>query len=271
MILPIVIDTSSLTEQYESITPEQINTMLDNIAKSLAMRFIGSLEEAAQLELNQTRRRYINNIQFIDSGRLEGTVLLDYSKDKLVQMIEEGASAFDMKQGFLSSPKVKVGKKGGRYLTIPYRWANPNAIADADVFSNILPKPVYNVLKKKDLTIPISGGGSRSAGLSLKEIPEQFRVVKKRVQIEDNRGNLLFKEYQHKSPLSQGLIKSNDPTTGQNRYFSFRRVSDNSEEEAWIHPGIQKYNLMQKTLNAFNTASELGSLLDSELSKIGLL
>lgn len=269
--MPIVIDTQSMLDQFTGLDHDTLNQMLDNIAKGLAVAYAYKLEMLAQQELHQTKRRYINSIRLIDSGRMEGTVLLDYSKDKLVQMIEEGADAFDMKPYFLSSPKVKTGKNGGKYLTIPFRIATPDAVGEADVFAAIMPKEVYNVVKNKPTDIPTSGGGSRSAGLKLSEIPAQFAIKKIRPVINDNNGNELFKAYQHKNSIFEGMVKQNDSVTGQNTYRSFRRVSEKSDPMAFIHPGIAKYNLMSKALGQMDMGTELGNQIDSQLGKLGLL
>lgn len=271
MITPIIIDTASIVENFSSITKEQIDDMLDSIAKNLAAGFAAKLEQNASQTLHQTKRRYINAIKLVDSGKLEGTVLLDYSKDKVVQMLEEGADAFDMKEYFLKSAKVKMGKKGGKYLTIPFRWATPNAKAESDVFSGKMPNAIYQVAKNKPVTIPVSGGGTRSAGISLKEIPEQFQIKKVRPVIKDNDGKKLFDAYQHQSSIYQGIVKQQDSATKQNTYHSFRRVSDKSDKDSWIHPGIERYNLIQKTLGDFNVEAEIGQQLTNGLQNLGLI
>lgn len=268
MIIPIVIDTQDLMRQF-SITREQTDQICDNIAKTLAARYAQLLEKTAQNALHRTRQRYIRNIKVVDTGRLEGTVMLDYSKDKLVAMIEEGASAFDIKQGLLASSKVKIGRKGGKYITVPFRWGTPNVVGDADVFSNIMPQEVYAAVRKMSQTIPVSGGGVRTPGLNASQLPSLLQKPQSRNTISDSAGKVLFKEYEHKTSLFQGIIQQKDSATGQNRYFSFRRVSENSDENAFIHPGIEQYNLIQKSLSEFDQTAELSKALDVEWAKLG--
>lgn len=264
ILTPIIVDTSDLMSQYSSLTGGDINDMLDGIAKGLANAFAQKLTMNAEQELNQTRDRYIKNIVVVDSGKLEGTVILDYSKDKLIKMLEEGASSFDMKEGFLKSSKVKIGVKGNRYLTIPYRLGVPTTLGEASNFAFNLDPEAHKIAKNKPATIPVSTG-SRTQGISLKELPEALQIKNVRPAVKG------FPAYQHKSPVSQGVTRYQDQATGQNSYKSFRRVSENSDEGAWIHPGIQKYNLLQKTLGQFDTATEMSSLMDNELAKLGLL
>ena len=271
MLIPIVISIDDIQAEYQSLTVDQIEQMIDNVVKGLTVRFASSLEHNAEQSLHSTRSRYIRNIRVIDSGRLEGTVLLDYSKDPLVQMIEEGADAFDIKQGLLNSPKVKVGKKGGKYITVPFRFATPGAVGEAEVFTSQLPIPVYQVVKSKIQDIPVSGGGVCSAGLKLSEIPVAFQTPKTREKIVDTAGNTLFEEYVNKHSIYEGVVKTNDPTTGQNTYNSFRRVSEKSDKNAWIHPGITAHNLVEKTLGEFSLPTEVGAQLDIQLQRLNLI
>lgn len=269
MIIPIEIDGSALQEQF-SLSKEQVELICDNIAKTLAARYAQQLEQEAHNALHQTRRRYIQNVKVVDSGRMEGTVMLDYSKDKLIQMLEEGASPFDIKKGLLNSPKAKIGRKGGKYITVPFRWGTPDIVGDSDVFSGKLPQEVYDVVRKKTANIPVSGGGMRSSGLSSSEIPSPFNASKSRGEIKDSAGKVLFKEYQHKTSLFAGVHKKTDPVTGQNTYNSFRRVSENgSDKDAFVHPGIERYNLIQKALDNFNQPQELSIALNTQLAKLG--
>ena len=268
MIVPIVIDGQALVDQF-SITENQVEAICDNIAKTLAAQYANQLETEANNALNSTRRRYLNNVHVIDSGRMEGTVLLDYSKDPLVKMLEEGASAFDIKNGLLNSQKVKIGKNGGRYITVPMRWGTPGISGDSGLFTGELPQAVYNVLKNKESTIPVSGGGMRTPGLASGDIPKPFNAILSRPDIKDSSGKILFNEYKHKTSLYQGITKTTDPVTGQNKYNSFRRVSDNSDKDAFVHPGIQAYGLIQKALNNFDQQKVVSSSLDDQLAALG--
>jgi hypothetical protein len=269
MIVPVYIDYTSITEKYSQLTHEQINTMCDNIAKNLARRYAEGLEVEANNSLHQTRKRYVQNISVIDSGKLEGTVILDYSKDKLIKMIEEGATPFDMKRAMLASPKAKT-KNGKRYITIPFRFGTPDAVAESDVFSGKLPDEVYEVIKGKEANIA-HGTGSRSSGLTKKELPAQYQSPQTRAAIKDSAGKILFNEYKHKTSIYQGIAKYKDGVTGQNTYRSFRRVSENSDPLAFVHPGIEKYNLVQKALSNFKQEREVSVSLTNEFKRLGLI
>lgn len=276
IIPPIIIDTSQLIERF-NIPPRTINVMLDSIAKGLAASYAIKLEKEAQIQLKQTKQRYVNNIRVVDSGKCSGTVLLDFSKDPLIQMLEEGASPFDEKAKLLSGRKSKMGKNGKRYVTVPFRFGVPTAQADNPLFNGgIMPQVVYNIVSQQPQTVPISGGGVRSGGLSLNDIPSQFRVPRTRAAITDSNGNIQWRTYVNRSAQHEGMVRINDSVTGQNRYMTFRRISEpgengkgGSDPDSWIHPGIKQYHLIQASLSKFNIPTETGLQLDSELTKLG--
>lgn len=256
-IIPITIDITHLAQQFK-ISKKQAEDVCDNVAKTMAASYARTLEKEAQKNLSQTRSRYIHNIRVIDSGRLEGTVLLDFSKDKLVRMIELGASPFDIKAGLLSGPNSKITNKGKRYATVPFRWATPDSLGESDVFSGKMPKAVYKEAKK---LAPLGR-------LTDKRLQYPLNMASKREEIKDSAGKVLFKQYQHKSSVFQGISRVVDAKTGQSRYFSFRRVSENSDPDSFIHPGIPQYNLMKKALSNFNQEEELSNALDYEWNKL---
>lgn len=268
MVIPIFIDTASIVEQFEGIGKEQVDDMCDNIAKTLAAGFRERLVGEASTALHQTKRRYIDAVKVLDTGKMEGTVLLDYS-DKMVQMIEEGCAPFDMKIKMLQSAKVKTGKNGNKYITIPMRMATPNAVAESDVFSSRMPDSVYQVVKDKATNIVKAGGGTRSVGLTANELQKKDRASNIRKAILDSEGKTLFEQYVSMSSIYVGLIKNKDGVTGQSKYNTFRRISERSDKLAFIHPGIEKHGLVNKALEKFETGRISQMLLKKELSKLG--
>lgn len=269
MIVPIFIDTSSIAEAFP-LDKEAIDKICDNIAKTLAVRYAQKLELEATHSLHQTKKRYIQAINVVDTGKLEGTVILDYSKDPLVKMIEEGAAAFDMKKKMLESSKAKTNKAGGKYITVPFRFGTPDAVGESDVFSNIMPDAVYEVAKAEVTNIP-SVGGSKSSGLTVDKLPVQFQKPATRKEIKDSEGKVLFNAYTHKSSIYQGITKNQDGATGQNTYNSFRRISENSDSDSWIHKGIEQYNLVSKALQNFNQETEVQMAMNREFQNLGLM
>lgn len=250
-MIVIDINQEDLIDQY-SLSKSKVEDVIDTTIKEITARFYERWQEQAQLDLHSTRQRYINNLSVPDCGRLQGVVILDYTKDPLIKMLEEGASAFDMKENFEKSNHVKYNKAGDWYLTIPLKVGAPDTIGDT--FGSIvnLPRQVYNVVKSKT-TSPLTG---KTSGLSSTEIPDKYKAPKTRAKIEIPKSKA-FEEYTHKSSIYQGVYKQVDLTTGKTSGFgNFRRVGANSDDNAFIHPGIEAMNLAQKALDQFETIIE---------------
>jgi len=267
--IPIHIDMEGLIEEF-SMTNEQVLRFHDDVVGRIAILFATQLEQEAQRVLHKTRNRYIRSIKLYTEGIAHKAVVLDMS-DSLIAMIENGASPFDMKAGMLASPKAKTGKSGQKYLTIPFRWAVPTSLGESEVFSFKMPISIHKVAKSKKVTIPIAGGGFRAAGLSNKEIPAEHSAQTSRLAIVGKDGAVLFDEYKHKTNIYAGIAKYTDGVTNQNMYKSFRRVSENSDPLAFIHPGIKQYDLFSKALDSLdvNMENELSMAVDNSLSSMG--
>jgi hypothetical protein len=267
MTVPISINTDDITSQFD-VNSQQIETILDGVAKQLGLYYFTKLEENINRELHSTRRQYLQNLKLVDSGKLQSTILLDYSKDKLVKMIEEGSSAFDMKSNMLSSPKAKTSKSGKKYLSVPFRWATPGSLGESEVFSGKMSEEIYQQVRKKEqsvtkpnVTQPLTSNDIVASG-----IPQHLQLgSRKEVSNETD----VFREYKHKSSIYEGITRTTDRVTGQSVYNSFRRVSENSDPEAFIHPGITAKNFLNNTLNEINVEDLLGNMIDNELSKLG--
>lgn len=266
-VIPINIDLVDLFSD-RVVSAEQVVDFVDGVVKDITASYALQLEKEASTQLKSTRNRFIQNIRVVDDGKLKGSVLLDYSKDRLVKMIEEGTYPFDMKDGFMKSSKIKVGKNGKRYLIIPFRWSTPGSVGQSEVFSNQLPKEVYKIAKAQPKDIPVAGGGMRSMGLQLEQLPEQFQTKGVRPEIQATAKSPLFEAYQHKNSIYEGVTAQQDGVTGQNRYFSFRRVSENSDPRSWIHKGMEAKNLMEKTYDSFNMEAELGLSIDNNFANL---
>jgi len=267
--IPIHVDLSEIESEF-SFSDEQSVQFIQSLVSSIAAQFADKLQQQAQQQLHSTRNRYLRAIQTFSEGPGKASVVLSLN-DKLVRMIEEGKGPFDMKIGMLASPKAKTTKDGTRYLTIPFRWSTPGAVGESEVFSFKMPEEIHKIVKKKEFVIPVVGGGIKSAGLTVQEIPDQYRAQTSRQPIMSSTGKTLFDAYAHKSNIYAGLSKYQDETTGQNTYKSFRRVSENSDADAFIHPGIKEYNLFQRALDDMdiNMKKNLEFSVDQTLAQMG--
>lgn len=247
----VFIDTASISEQFY-LDQDQVNSLMDYTIKEITARFAEQWEQEAIRSLSSSRQQYINGLVVVDEGFAKGAVVL---VGELPNMVEQGANGFDMKEGYLNGPNAKIGSNGNRYNTIPFSVGTPGALQE-NFNGGIMPQEVYDVVKTKPEGQP----------LQQKEIPQQFRQPqKKMIQLPESKS---FVEYQHKKSIYEGISKQKDSVTGQTSYKSFRRVSDNSQENSWIHPGIEAHNISDKVLSEFNVEVIVGRALDTFLSQL---
>lgn len=251
-MIPILIDTMDLSSEF-NLSKKEIDGLLEYTIKQLTTKIATEWQTQAKLNLFKTRNQYMRSIHIVDKGRFEGQIkLIGWLPNK----VESGMSGFDMKDGFARSPKRKFNKKGGWYLTIPFTHATPGAIGDAEIFTGgKLPESVYKVAKK------LKAGES----LKLSQIPEKYQVPKTRERIVLK--SKAFEAYKNKSSKYAGIQRNTRPNYGG--YVSFRRVSENSDENSWIHSGIIARNLADKALGNIDIPGEVDKSIDDYLSNMG--
>jgi len=249
-MINIQIDLSPISERF-NLSQDDINDLMDYTVKEITARFASELQNEANRTLKASRQEYISNINVVDEGFAKGAVVLT---GWLPNSIEQGLSAWDMKAQFLNGPNAKDGVNG-RYNTIPFSFGTPGSLPE-NFTGGIMPLEIYDIVKSK----PIRPGKSSSAGIRKEELPEPFREPQvKSIRLPESKS---FVDHQHKHSIYEGISKRKDSVTGQNRYGSFRRVSENSDDNSWIHPGFDAANLMTKTLNEFDLPAHVGRILD---------
>jgi len=124
-VIPINVDISEVANEF-LLSGDQITTLRENIVSGLTSSLYEQWLLAAGKNLRSTKAQYQRGLVIVDEGRFKGGVMLTGT---LPNMVESGASAFDMKNGFSKSSKVKRTKDGEWYLTIPFRLASPGALS----------------------------------------------------------------------------------------------------------------------------------------------
>lgn len=270
-MINIQINTEDLTAEF-SLTRKEVDDMMHATVQHITSRFYEKWITEAKNSLHRTRTEYIQSLIVVDEGRLKGSVIL---KGDFPNMIEQGISAFDMKEGFAKSSKKTMKKDGkGWFLTIPFRYATPGAIGDSSVFTGVLPQSVYQAIKKKDAAQSQIGLGVEfGSGLKKQEIPAEYAVPKMRGEFSDviTKTKSSFGVYVNKTSLYEGLQKASKTyqSGGGSQYVSFRRVSDKSDPSSWIHSGILARNLADKALTKLNIAQEVDLVTDNYLAALG--
>lgn len=217
---------------------------------------------SATSKLNSTRNDYLNGLSIIKNSEFSQTILL---AGKLPNMIEKGASAFDMKLGFQKSKNVTLTEKRdkhgnvistGWYLTIPFRHGTPGIVGENAAFSGIMPQQVYDTAKKFGVVKSSDLKGSDAIPRTRKQIDLPSRVIP---------------AYTHKSSIYEGIQKKSAAYKSviQNTYVSFRRVSDKSDPNAWWHKGIPAYNLSAEAVANTDVSTIVENNVDEILKSLG--
>lgn len=100
---PIVIDLSGLQAQF-GLAADTIDMLTETCVNAVTAAVYANWEALAKQKLNSTLPEYTQHLIKVDKGRFAKQIVLTGT---LPNMIEQGASAFDMKEGFKKSQKVK--------------------------------------------------------------------------------------------------------------------------------------------------------------------
>jgi hypothetical protein len=266
LINPITIDLSGLQKQF-NLAAGTIDMLTEVCVKAVTTQIHANWAALAKKTLHSTRTEYLQNLNIIDKGRFVQQIVLS---GKLPNMLDQGASPFDMKEGFKKSekavkksvPTYKVTSKGqaivkdnnkesGWYITIPFRFTTPGSTGE--IGSDEMPAEIYKLVL--DL--------NKDEGLKIGNIPDPYNQKLTRQAIYDTEGKTLYNSYEHRNSIYEGLAKKTGvyKKVTQNKYMSFRRVSDNSDPMAWIHKGFVALKLAEKAVE--NT--DVKTIVDNEV------
>ena len=258
---PITIDLSGLKGQF-GIDDKTLDQLTETCVKAVTAAIYANWEALAKKKLKSTREEYIQNIIHVDKGRFNKQIILT---GVVPNMVEQGASAFDIKEGFRKSPKVRYtipvyGKKGNMlrsggdwYLTIPFRIGVPGTLGQAG-FTGQMPQEVYDIMRKR---------GNRIA-LRADEIPAPYNIPQSRAAIQATPQNPYYAQYTHKSSIYEGLTKRTAQygKTAQNTYGTFRRAGANSDPLSWIHKGISAYRIADEAVKI----TDVDTIVENEVT-----
>ena len=247
------LDTMDLSEIH-GLDKSQIDDLLESTVVAVTKKFKKHWWDVAKVELGSTRGIYQRAIQMGSRGRFTGVVYLNPA-ERLANMIEMGASSFDMKTGFLSSPKVKMGKSGP-YMTIGFRFAGAGSVGESEGFAGVMPKEINDeVSSAPEKPLPLSSIGSKHRMPKSQALRKRMKTLKSQV------GSLPSGQQTSKY---EG-IKRNAKGSG---YVNFRRVSLNSDPSAFTHPGFKARDLSTKAEDRLDIEGILTMTINKFLSSI---
>ncbi len=268
-LLKIDINIGETIEEFK-LNAQQVNDMTAAVSEALTMEIYRNWMEAAKKQLNSTRNNYIRGLILKSEDNGVNTITL---VGQLNNMLENGCPPFDMKEAFMESAKVHITEKGGWYLTIPFRMATPGAIGENEAFSGVMPQEIYDIVKNQVPTITSQNTGKVFGGESLKKgnIPTPYDIPKTRESVIVSSTGRKFEEYKNKTSIYEGMVREQKTYEGatQSTYNTFRRVSNNSDPNAWIHKGIKQYNLADDALRNTDSSTLVDNTVDKILSEYG--
>lgn len=229
MLPPVIIDLSGTIDEF-FLSEEETKSLSRYVLSNISDEYMRVWERNIDSSLKSTRSEYRRAIFTEQPDDYSMVFGMTPTKSKLAMMLEEGASQFDIKSGFEQSDKKHAKKDGsGWYLTVPFRWATSEAIAESMTFANKMPKDIEKLVK------------TTGRPLKLSDLPSQYRDVR-----------TSSVGYQHRASIYEGLHRTDISSTEKEKrggYFTFRRVSDKSEANSWIHPGFEPLKLMERSLS----------------------
>ena len=236
-MVPIKINISDVVKEF-SLNGEELK-------KILIVTITSELEEEWTNQVNNLKKSRAEYKRAMSIYTETSSIIIELSerKSKLALMLEEGASPFDIKKGFELSPQKTEKKDGGWYLTVPFRWSTPETLGESEAFSNSIPKNLYKKISKEGY-------------IKFDDLSQNQRILGIRQYIEG------FDTYEHKSPLAQGLTKTSK-VKNQGVYHTFRRVSDRSDPNSWIHKGFKPKKLMDKAISDIQIDDIVSTVVDN--------
>lgn len=257
-MMPLNIDLSEVVEEF-ALTATQSMELSDAIIDRIVVEYTSKWENLVDNGLKGLRNVYKNAMYVDKKSPTEVIFGLREGGNGLAMALEEGKEAWDEKPFFEASSRKRLKAMGdGWYLAVPFRHATPEAVAESGIFQSVLPKEIYDIAK--------NNGGRR---VSMAQLPEQYRQLGSRKEIVTARGAI--PEYTHKAPKYLGLVRVNVSSTDkENRgsYMTFRRVSDRSDPNSWIHPGFDAHRFMDKALDQADIYIVADMAIDNFLAQL---
>lgn len=241
------IDTTEVQRVF-SLSKKEHNDFRDFVVARVSERFVRDVTSMASRELGRTRGDYIRSISMTKGGI--GSVIIELG-GFLANAIEQGYPAFDQKEGFQRSPKAKQKLDGGWYITIPFSHATPGTAGDFATLGEAMPEAVY------EQALSLTPGEGLSDDGSLPRIGERQPVSNELRH---------FDSYMRKHSPYEGMqrIQREKHTS----YVTFRRVSDKSDDLAWIHAGFEPRRFFDKALSVERLAHEVDIARDTFINRL---
>jgi len=168
-------------------------------------------------------------IEIVGGGIFDGLpiqaiiAMKDFGHEEALR-IQDGYAPFDMKPGFLRSPKARTNKEGKKYFIMSFRHTIPKATG---VLGKKMSPSVHAEAKS---------GGSFEDQTGTKEDPSDYGLVNS-------------KGYEWQNGALAGMTNIRDEEGRHSQFRNFRIISENSAPNSWWHPGVDSNDVIGATIN----------------------
>jgi len=181
--------------------------------------------------------------------------------------VEKGTNPHDMKKALFTSQKVRISKKGKRYLIIPFRHGTPSAgsheggVGASRAMLQTMPKSIYAQAKELAIGQQLRGVGGYGRRTQISQ-----RNPKDLSQLQMRKNPYTWKA----SPYAGMTKVKSHPTAGGHHYMTFRIMHEDSK--GWWHPGTPPLKLAEKTAKELDQpiTSMIQRGVDRDLKMLGL-
>ena len=183
----------------------------------------------------------------LERGQLFGIFAPDTTAAPQLIYLNEGVNPFDIKEGLLASHKAKVSKEGRRYIRIVFRHATPGkGGGEAATIPSTMPRGIYEQARHLGEGEALRTPLAQMLGMRSKRVGAYAGKGETRGAPKISGGGTLTRFYTWKSGQFAGMRHSTTP--GHGKYATFRTVSEASDPNSWIHPGIVPGHFVDETV-----------------------
>jgi len=204
-------------DDFSSSIVDTINESLDKLAEKMQ-------REVGMAIFQKMPNKADSFLKHLKKEKIGDNIWVIYIDSEEFEQMELGYPGFDMKPGFLNSPKAKQSKDNKSYMRVPLPQ-KPHSKSPASPKVRDMRSAVKSVIKDKTVKKVVEKFNSQSSGLS------RYGNVTRYKGIEDSR--------------VKGLVAV-QPPGGKKQHLLFRTVSESSSEGSWMHPGVQGINIFEE-------------------------
>jgi hypothetical protein len=251
---------------------------LENISKLLPKRIAGAIQSVGDRLVSEWGREaqialknssgYVLKIQEGIKYPFENNPFhfVIVNRHPAVLFLENGTAAFDMKRMLSTSSKVHTGKDGHRYLRIPFEHSTKALEAagiDPREFRGLqasmklarMDKNAKQEYKWGDRLTDMGNVGRKKKYFTVldapgSKFPNKTNSAAFGFSADTEHKTATEIKYQWKSSPFENVSRFQE--LHGSSYMSFRTISENSDPNSWIHPGIRASHIAESAINTID-------------------